>query len=423
MTTAEAHRNASRRIPAIAVASLFLALFAMSVSMSFVFAVLPPIGRDLGLSELQLALIVSPAALVFVLANGVWGTSSERLGRKPVIIVALATATLATLAFGWIIEARLAGSISVIVAFLLLAACRMGLGALAGGMLPAAQAYVADTTEPDSRTAGLAVIGAGFALGMVMGPAIAAATSGLGVTAPFLIVGALAGAATLVVLLALAEPQREGRSMDRGEGATGFGRLWALLAILVLAFTSYGILLQVTGFRMQDRFALSGTEAARRAGLALMVAAAGLVATQIAIARLRLSVPQSSRALLAGAGVMVFGMGVLGLVSDFASQLGAMAVFGIGMGMVLPSALGLLTVVAEAAGDQGRVGGWSGAAQGLGLVFGPLAGAIVYDLGQTVPYGIGFVLLVIAALLATLGVPRALRQPRAQEGSGDGHAA
>lgn len=414
MIPAEATVPAERHIAPISLATLVFALFAMSVSMSFVFAVLPPIGRDLGLTELQLSLIVSPAALVFVLANGFWGGASERLGRKPVILIAICAATLATLAFGWVIGARQSGAVSVMATFLLLAGCRMALGALSGGMMPAVQAFVADRTSSDRRTSAIAVIGAGFALGMVMGPGIAATTSGLGATAPFYIVGALAAVAAITVLLVLSEPRHERPSHDAAQGRTGFGGVWSLLAVVVLAFTSYGILLQVTGFRMQDQFGLSGTEAAQRAGIALMVAAAGLVATQIVVARLHLSAKHGELALVIGALVMLCGMGALALVGAFSAQLVAMGTFGIGMGMVLPMALGLLTVVAESAGDQGRVGGWSGAAQGLGLVFGPPAGAVMYRLGQVAPYLIGFALLLIAVVLAGLVVPRAMRLQQAQ---------
>lgn len=406
--------SAARRMAPASLAALVFALFAMSVSMSFVFAVLPPIGRDLGLSELQLSLIVSPAALVFVLANGFWGGASERLGRKPVILIAIAAAALATLVFGWVIGARQSETITVMATFLLLAGCRIALGALAGGLMPAAQAFVADRTSTDKRTSAIAVIGAGFALGMVMGPGVAAATSGLGATAPFYIVGSLTALAAITVLLVLSEPRHERPGSDAVKGRTEFGRVWALLAVVVLAFTSYGILLQVTGFRMQDQFVLSGTEAAQRAGVALMVTAAGLVATQIAVSRLHMSAKHGELALVIGAAVMLCGVGALALVSAYAAQLVAMGAFGIGMGLVLPTALGLLTVVAESAGDQGRVGGWSGAAQGMGLVFGPLTGALVYRFGQAAPYVVGFALLLVAAVLSGLVVPRAMRLRQAQ---------
>jgi MFS family permease len=83
--------------------------------------------------------------------------------------------------------------------------------------------------------------------------------------------------------------------------------------------------------------------------------------------------------------------------------------------MILPATLGLLTVIAEAAGDQGKIGGWSGAAQGLGLVFGPLAGSVGYQLGQAVPYRIGFLLLLVVVLLAAVEVPKTLA---AENGAG-----
>ena len=414
MTQAQAVALSRRRIAPISLAALIFALFAMSVSMSFVFAVLPPIGRDLGLSELQLGLIVSPAALVFVLANGFWGSASERLGRKPVILIAIGAAALATLVFGWVVGARQAAAISSTATFLLLAGCRIALGALAGGLMPAAQAFVADRTSSKDRTATIAVTGAGFALGMIMGPGVAAATSGLGATAPFYIVGTLAALAAIVVSFVLSEPRHERSHRAAVVGKTEFGRVWAMLAVIVLAFTSYGILLQVTGFRMQDQFGLSGTEAAQRAGIALMVAAAGLVVTQIVIARLHVLAKRGEQVLAIGTIVMLCGMGALALVTAYPAQLIAMGAFGIGMGLVLPTALGLLTVVAELAGDQGRVGGWSGAAQGLGLVFGPLAGAAVYRLGPAAPYAVGFALLLTAAVLAALVAPRAMRLQRAQ---------
>jgi len=69
--TQAGNQQSGAMIPRFPMLVLFLTLFAMAVSLSFVFAVLPPIGRGLGLSELQLGMVVAPAALVFVLANGV----------------------------------------------------------------------------------------------------------------------------------------------------------------------------------------------------------------------------------------------------------------------------------------------------------------------------------------------------------------
>jgi len=314
-------------------------------------------------------------------------------------------AAIASGACGWIIDTRLHGNLSVTATFALLAGCRIFLGAFAGGILPATQAYVADTTLSALRTPALALIGTGFALGLVTGPGLAAASANFGVVMLFYAVAVLAAATALFVLFTLTEPQHNHRVEQITKRTTSFRQLWVLLVIIVLTYTAYSILLQVTGFRMQDQFGLSGEAATRRAGLALMVAAAGLVFTQIVIARSRLSTQRSGRSLLAGGVTALAAMTLLILVEGFTQQLVGMALFGIGLGIVLPSALGLLTVVAEAAGDQGRVGGWSGAAQGLGMVFGPLAGAIGYRFDHAAPYLIGVGLLIVVSILSVRAIP------------------
>ncbi len=410
MTVLEAAQPSDdRRMAPLGLATIFLSIFAMSSSFSFVFAVLPPIGRGLGLSEMQLSMIVAPSMLVWVLANGFWGNASERLGRKPIILLSITTSAVVSIAFGLIIEFRQLGAISVTLTFLLLVGSRMTLGGLSGGVVPATQAYVADRTSPNRRTGAIAVIGSGFALGMVMGPGIAAVTSGWGATVPFFFVGGVTALAALIVLFVLSESKQERLNRPKVRGRTGFGQVWPLLAMVILTFTSYGILLQVTGFRMQDQFGLSGTEAAQRAGTALTAAAVGLVVSQMTIARLGLSTHRGLRAMLLGVVVMLCGQATLALADALMAQLVAMAVFGIGMGMVIPTALGMLTVVAEVAGDQGRVGGWSGAAQGLGLVLGPPIGAFVYRFGLATPYVVGFGLLVVAGVVAVMAVPVTMR--------------
>jgi MFS family permease len=387
------------RLPRLPMALLAFALFAMAVSNSFVFAVLPPIARDLGLSEVRTALVVAPAALVFVVANGIWGLLIDRIAPRRAIVAAVGAAAVATAAFGWIVAARFDGALSAAGTFYLLMATRLCLGALSGGLLPAAQSLVARLTVAALRTRAMAAIGAGFALGMVAGPGVAAALSGFGATVPFFGVAALAAAATLAVAAGLGRPRTGGPSGIQAQGRTPLQRLAPLLAIVVLVYTSYGILLQVTGFRMRDAFGLGAGDAAAWTGIALMAAAAGLVVAQITIARARLSARHGATVLLLGAAIALGAMALSAVTAGLAMALAGAGLFGIGAGMALPAALALLTMAADAAGDQGRVGGFSGAAQGLGLVFGPLAGAAAYRFAPATPYLLGAALLAVAILL------------------------
>ena len=74
---------------------LFMGLFATAVGQAFVFAILPPLGRSVGLDELRITAIISTSALVFTLSAPFWGRISDRVGRKPVIFCLLYTSDAA----------------------------------------------------------------------------------------------------------------------------------------------------------------------------------------------------------------------------------------------------------------------------------------------------------------------------------------
>jgi len=401
---------AVERMPWLPLATMASALYCMAAGFSFVFAVLPPVGRQLGLSELQVALVISPAALVFVVCNGLWGRLVDRLGRKQVILTAIVATVASSAVMGLVVKAGLGGLVTGAWLVLAMSASRIIQAGFGAGFFPASQALVADITETEQRVRGFAVIGTGFALGMVTGPALASIFSGFGIVAPFF---AVSGLAVVVLGLALFTlPKTAARPLPAGSvrAKTGFGDLWPFLTVLMLVFSTYGILLQVTGFRLQDDFGMDPPLAAQNSGWVLMATAGGLVGTQILVARLRMSARQSALAM--GVGALLALAAVLLLLSGgtYVAVLLTMALFGVGLGTAMPSAQGLLTVVAERAGDQGRVAGMAGAAQGLAMVIGPLVGALAYQSDHGLPYVAGAVMLIAAAAVACLAAPGRLRR-------------
>ena len=74
----------------VATAIIMPALIAFSMGQTVLFAVLGPVARDIGLSELQVGSIISATAVVFVFASPVWGHISDRWGRKKVMVFGLA---------------------------------------------------------------------------------------------------------------------------------------------------------------------------------------------------------------------------------------------------------------------------------------------------------------------------------------------
>lgn len=71
----------------------------MAMGQTLVFALLPLIGREVGLAELQIGIIITASSAVYALATRVWGRRSDHLGRRRVIQIGLAGYTVGTLIF------------------------------------------------------------------------------------------------------------------------------------------------------------------------------------------------------------------------------------------------------------------------------------------------------------------------------------
>ena len=62
-------------------------LFAVGLGMSFVYAIIPPLARDLGLSEIQASFIFSLSAIAWAMTSAPWGRASDKYGRRNIAIL------------------------------------------------------------------------------------------------------------------------------------------------------------------------------------------------------------------------------------------------------------------------------------------------------------------------------------------------
>src|SRR5688500_9027854 len=175
---------------------LFLTVFLDLIGFGIVLPLLPSYGaRYTSSAALIGALVATDSLLTFLLAPA-WGRLSDRIGRRPVLLIGLAGSVLSYIIFG------LAGS------FLALVLSRVVSGAT-GATVHVAQAYLADITPPERRSHAMGLIGAAFGLGFTIGPAIGGSASLYGDALPGLIA---AGIATIYFFLALATlPETEVR--------------------------------------------------------------------------------------------------------------------------------------------------------------------------------------------------------------------
>jgi MFS family permease len=378
---------------------LFFALVSAGVGQSFLFAVLPPLGREMGFAEVEIGAIVTVSALVFVACAPIWGMLNERWGRRAAIVTGLFFSGATTALFAAVIELRLAGTLGVGAALALLIGFRVVFAATASGVFPAAQAYIADITPASRRAQGFAILGAAFGLGMVGGPGLAWGMSEISLVAPFFGIAVLSALAGIATILWLREPQHTTsvEPHQNDSGLRGFVRIFPYLTIATLTMCTLAIVQQVTGFRFQDLFALDAEATARQAGLALMVMAALSILAQIALVQ-RLSWPPT-RLLRLGALLALGAIILLLLLETFVPMVVAMALLGAGLGLVFPSYIALMSNAAGSA-VQGRIAGINASAQGLGFVIGPIAGSALYQLAPEAPYFLALGLVSIIALLA-----------------------
>ena len=126
-----------------------------------VIPILPLYGERFGPSGLTLGLLMaSYSAMQFVFAP-ILGRLSDRVGRRPVLLVSLVGSVIGYLLFGF------AGSMAVLFASRII-------DGISGGNIATAQAVIADITGPEDRAKGMGIIGAAFGLGFIVGPAMAA---------------------------------------------------------------------------------------------------------------------------------------------------------------------------------------------------------------------------------------------------------
>jgi DHA1 family tetracycline resistance protein-like MFS transporter len=380
---------------------LFLAVFSALMSQFIFLPLLPPLSRELGLSEVQAGLLITVAALMFVVASPLWGRASDAWGRKRVLLVGMVGVALSFYAFNLVAQLGLGRALSGAMLFVLLLAAR---GIVFGSFMPAvlvsSQAYVADTTTGQSeRTEGIAKIQAANGLGLVVGPALGGLLAGISLLAPLY----FAPTATLIVAVLiwrlLPTPERRATLEASARLSPLDGRVWPFLVVGFSIFLSLGTANITVGFLFQDRLALSAQETAQAVGLALLATGLAAALSQLVmVPRLGWS---PSALLRAGIPVQVLAFVVLVFADSFLLLTLALVILGLGFGLSVPGYTAAPTLLVGN-NEQGGVAGLISATNGLAFVLGPLLGTALYGLRPEYPYFFGAAVLTVVAVFAQL---------------------
>ncbi|MFN3368443.1 MAG: MFS transporter [Thermus sp.] len=383
---------------------LFLTLFNSILGLSILFPILGPLGRELGLTEVQVGLFSTGYALMQFLLSPLWGRLSEK-GRKPVLLLGILGFAVSFLLFGLFALLGQRGLVPAGLLFPLLLLARLLGGTFSSATLPTAQAYVADITGREQRTAGMALLGAAFGLAVILGPALGAGlAAGFGLLAPVFFSAGIAFLNALFVALVLPESRPQG-AQETGRLSPWDGRVFPLL-LLGFSLNLSGVALEQTvAFYFQDRLGLSGVETARSVGLALVLYGLVAVFIQGFLVR-RFSWPPRTLLLL-GLPVGILGFLLLVVALGFPLLALGLALQGAGTALAGPGVTAALSL-AVGEGEQGLVAGLNASAQALGRMLGPILGTGLYRIFPEAPYLLGATLL----LVALLALPFLLRRAR-----------
>ena len=140
--------------------TVFLVVLIDLIGFGIVLPLMPFYASEFGASPVMIGFLYSIYSVAQLIFSPIWGGWSDKIGRRPIMLLSTFGASIAYILFG------LADT------FTLLLLSRLLAGVM-GGNISTAQAYIADVTEVKDRARGMGLIGAAFGLGFVMGPALA----------------------------------------------------------------------------------------------------------------------------------------------------------------------------------------------------------------------------------------------------------
>jgi len=383
-----------------ALAIIFGIVFLDLVGFGIVIPVLPLYAERFGASPLVVGCLLSVYSLMQAGCAPLLGRLSDRIGRKPVLLVSIIGTSIGFLMMGlaqtlpWLFAARI-------------------LDGITGGNIATAQAYIADVTPPEQRSKGMGLIGAAFGLGFIFGPAIGGILSRVSVAAPFLFAALLAAVNALAVWLWLPESlspehrqharSRRGALREVFAQAKG-GSLPLVLATYFCSTAAFSLLTATYPLFTNRRF---GFDVAHNGYIFACQGIIGALIQGMLLGRL-LRLFRDKWLAVAGCGVLTASLFLLPRSSTVPVLLLATAGVAVGHSLLAAPLNGLASrAVGPAA--QGRVLGLMQSAASFARIVGPVLGGwllnhdaarLASDAFGRTPYGAGGLIMLLAWALS-----------------------
>jgi len=382
---------------------VFLIVFIDLVGFGIVIPILPLYADEYGPSPVVFGILMASFSIMQFFAAPILGRLSDRIGRRPVLLVSLLGSAVGYVFFG------IAGSLAMLFASRII-------DGISGGNISTAQAVIADITGPEDRAKGMGIIGAAFGLGFILGPAIGAL---LVTVAPWLpgIGAAVASLIAFVLVLTRLpetldiEARREARRhpLNLSSLVEALSHPLVGLCLLMVFFTIFAFANFETTFAQFAKLRFAYTTST----IAWLFVYAGVLGAVIQgglVGRLARKFGEV-RLIVTGTLLSFIALGLLPYAPSRGPLLTILAVLAVGQGIAHPS----LSAFTSKLVDPDQVGGVMGVYQGmssLARIIGPFWGEVVYGaIGFAWPFRTGSVFMLMACVVAVVALLRLRKLP------------
>ncbi len=380
---------------------IFLTVFIDLIGFGIVLPLLPIYSDSFGASGFMIGVIIASfSAMQFVFAP-VWGRLSDRIGRRPVLLVSTAGAALSYALFA--IGSGMAGTTALFV----LLGSRVFAG-ICGANITVAQAYIADITPPADRSKRMGLIGMAFGLGFIFGPAIGGLSlKYLGTTGPGWVAASFCAANFILAFFVLPESWKPSSEQvaarprwSQWTHTLSRPKIGLLVGAFFLATFCFACFETTLGLLVSRTFHLDiKNDESAMTTVTWLFAYCGIIGALVqggAIGRLVKKLGEGKLIALSFF-IVASSMAAIPFVSHWPALLVALGALSIGSSMTRPPVFGLISILTSAH-EQGATIGVAQSAGSLARIAGPIFAASLFVAHPSVPY------LVCAGISLVAGV-------------------
>jgi multidrug resistance protein len=367
-----------------------LLLMTIFIGFGIIIPILPEVVKSAG-ATFHNALLLSVYSAASFLMSPIWGSISDRIGRRPIIMIGLLGFCLSFLIFGFA-----GGHLWIMYVSRVLG------GLFSGAATACAVAYVADITTEENRTKGMGLVGMSIGLGFIFGPAIGGILSKWGTALPFFVAAGLSFATFLFALSVLKESlPPEMRTSKQVHKQRNNPSRWSAFAgsLKYLYMLSFFVTFTLAGLEATLQYFQMAKIGATPFDIGMMFLASGIVGALIQGGVVRRLVKNGAEQRVIAIGLILSAVGffLLLLSSSLLTAAIYLSVFGAGNALIRPCVISLITQRTKV--GQGVATGLNSSMDSLGRIAGPLMAGAVFTLNQSLPFLIGGVLSIAATVL------------------------